>query len=75
MTPKELKKWRERNGYSQSQLAEILSVDVMTVSRWERGVRSIPSFLHLTLECLKVKRGGEPKTKGKKTEKKKEVKR
>ena len=72
MTPKELKKWRESSSYSQSQLAKVLGVNVMTISRWERGVRSIPSFLHLTLECLEEKRGGEFKVKGKK--KKREVK-
>lgn len=59
MMPVQLKKWRRENGYSQSQLAKVLDVDVMTVSRWERGVRSIPPFLHLALECLK-KRGSRP---------------
>ena len=43
----------------------------MTVSRWELGVREIPSFLHLALECLEMK-GGESK---KGTQKRKEVKR
>ena len=51
----ELKKWRERNRYSQAQLARVLGVDVMTVSRWERGVREIPSFLHLALAYLESK--------------------
>jgi hypothetical protein len=44
----------------------------LTVSRWERGVREIPSFLHLALRCLELE-GGEIKAKGKK--KTKEVKR
>jgi transcriptional regulator with XRE-family HTH domain len=64
MKQDELKKWRQRNGYSQRQLANVLSVDVMTVSRWERGVREIPSFLHLALSYLKL-RGEELKPKGK----------
>lgn len=72
MIPKELKAWRKRNGYSQSQLAKALSVATMTVSRWERGVREIPKFLHLALRCLELE-GGELKVKGKK--KRKEVKR
>jgi transcriptional regulator with XRE-family HTH domain len=54
MNRDELKKWRQRNGYSQGQLAKVLGVDVMTVSRWERGVREIPSFLHLALRCLEL---------------------
>jgi len=54
MTPIDLKEWRETNGYSQSGLAEALSVHIMTVSRWERGVREIPPFLHLALNCLEM---------------------
>jgi len=61
MTPKDLKKWREANGYSQSGLAEALSVHIMTVSRWERGVREIPSFLHLALTCLEMQAEGKIK--------------
>ena len=73
MKQNELKKWRSSNKYSQSQLARVLGVDVMTISRWERGTRKIPSFLHLALECLEMK-GGVIKVKGKKkTRKKKEV--
>lgn len=55
MKPKELKAWRAKNGYSQSQLARVLGVDTMTVSRWETGLREPPSFLHLALahlECM-----------------------
>jgi transcriptional regulator with XRE-family HTH domain len=58
MTPKDLKKWRRENGYSQSQLAGILGVAVQTVSRWENAARDIPSFLPLALKCI-PKRGGE----------------
>ena len=73
MTPQELKKWRKLNGYSQSQLAKALAVVPLTVSRWERGDREIPSFLHLALRCVELE-GGELKVKGKRTKKKKEVK-
>jgi len=72
MTPEELKAWRKKNGYSQGKLAKVLGVISLTVSRWERGVREIPSFLHLTLECLE-KKGGELKAKGKKKEKERKV--
>jgi transcriptional regulator with XRE-family HTH domain len=53
MAPKDLKKWREKNGYSQSQLARVLGVATQTISRWERGTRVIPPFLHLALNSLK----------------------
>jgi transcriptional regulator with XRE-family HTH domain len=70
MNSKELIKWRRRNNYSQSQLALALDVDVMTISRWERGIRKqIPSYLHLALECLEMK-GGIRLIKGKKNTKK-----
>ncbi len=52
MRPDELQAWRSRNSYSQSQLAKVLGVDVMTVSRWERGVCEVPPFLHLALAHL-----------------------
>ena len=52
MTPKQLQKWRKDNGYSQTQLANVLKVDKMTISRWERGVRVIPSFLRLALRSI-----------------------
>jgi transcriptional regulator with XRE-family HTH domain len=71
MTPTELQEWRKQNGYSQSQLARALDVDSMTVSRWERGVRKIPSFLHLALECALKKKGTKTKSK---TERERRVK-
>ena len=55
MKPKELKQWREANGYSQARLAKALSCHVVTVSRWENGAREIPSFLELTLAYLELK--------------------
>lgn len=54
MRPDELIAWRERNGYTQVTLAEVLGVHPMTVSRWERSVhrKEIPPFLRLALERL-----------------------
>lgn len=72
MTPEKLKIWRNKHGYSQGKLAKALKVIPLTISRWERGVREIPSFLHLALKWLELE-GGETKAKGKK--KTKEVKR
>ena len=60
MEGQDLKQWREKTGYSQGQLARILGVDVMTVSRWERGVMHIPSYLKWALAYLELK-GGELK--------------
>lgn len=67
MTPSQLIAWRNKNGYSQAQLAEVLAVDVMTISRWERDVRRIPPFLHLALECVEKKGGKSEVTKGTRT--------
>lgn len=52
MEADELKKRREQLGMTQDQLASALSVHVMTISRWERGERSIPSHLPLALETI-----------------------
>jgi len=52
MTPAELKTRRKEAGLSQAGLSALLGVDKMTVSRWERGVREIPPFLHLALSTL-----------------------
>jgi transcriptional regulator with XRE-family HTH domain len=55
MKSDELKNWRKRNGYTQKKLSTALGVAVMTVSRWETGLREIPSFLHLALSHLESK--------------------
>ena len=52
MTGAELKVWRERRELQQSELAELLGVHAMTVSKWERGVQAIPPFMELALETL-----------------------
>lgn len=55
MTGDDLKKWRERRGLNQTEMAQFLGVDQGTISRWEGGKREIPSFLHLALESIKKK--------------------
>jgi transcriptional regulator with XRE-family HTH domain len=52
MNPDELKDWRKSVGLTQVELAGHLGVEGLTVSRWERGDRAIPSFLPLALETI-----------------------
>jgi transcriptional regulator with XRE-family HTH domain len=56
MTPQELKDWRTAAHLTQGELAALLLVDHMTVSRWERGLRAVPPFLHLALKYLESQR-------------------
>jgi len=73
MTPSDLLKWRKKNGYTQIRLGKELGVTTITVYRWEKAMREIPSFLHLALNSLELKGGGEPQTKTKKGVSKKSV--
>jgi transcriptional regulator with XRE-family HTH domain len=66
MNPEELIEWRKRRGLNQVDLADKLNVTKACISRWESGHRKIPAFLHLALECLKVKKDSEHKTKERK---------
>jgi DNA-binding transcriptional regulator YiaG len=51
----DLKAWREQQSLSQEDLAELLGVHWMTVSRWEVVKHEIPPFLHLALETLSAR--------------------
>lgn len=48
-TPEGMRAWRHEQGLSQADIADALEVDVMTVSRWERGLRNIPRTVELAL--------------------------
>jgi DNA-binding XRE family transcriptional regulator len=52
MDKKSLKAWREGQGLTQRQLANLLGVSHMAVAFWEWGKRRIPPFLPLALEAL-----------------------
>jgi transcriptional regulator with XRE-family HTH domain len=52
VTARELLKWRKKNKCSQGILALILEVDIVTISRWERGVQKIPPFLRYALRYI-----------------------
>lgn len=56
MSSLDLKSRRVSLGLTQSQLARELEVDVITVSRWERGVRPIPRFIELAIEAIEARR-------------------
>ena len=50
-----MKAWREAHNLTQSQLARLLDVETLTISRWERGAtkRQAPGrLLELALESL-----------------------
>lgn len=49
MTPTDLYQRRRALGMKQIELAVVLGVHEITVSRWERGEVPIPPFLHLAL--------------------------
>ena len=63
MSGKELTAWIEASGYSRKELADLLGVSHVTLSRWEHGARRIPSLLRLALIGLetKMKKGKETK--------------
>lgn len=69
MKPDDLIAWRKKHKLTQAELAEMLRVTNVCISRWESGIRKIPAFLYITLKCLKVKKGGELKRKGRKKKK------
>lgn len=57
MTSADLKVARKKLGLSQRELAEVLGVDVGTISRWERGVQDPPKYVALALAELRRRHG------------------
>jgi transcriptional regulator with XRE-family HTH domain len=54
MDADELRGKRKALEMTQAQLAKALGVNIMTISRWERGLRSIPPHLSLALEAIEA---------------------
>lgn len=54
MTGKELQKTREALNYTRQEFADKLKITYTTVYRWERGLRSIPPYLELAIQSLKL---------------------
>jgi len=53
MEGNEMKKWRDEHGLTQRNLADLLGVDPITISRWERTEQKPPGYLlDLSLEAL-----------------------
>jgi DNA-binding XRE family transcriptional regulator len=50
----ELRTWRREHWLTQTELGALLSVDKMTVYRWESGQTEFPAYLSLALERLDV---------------------
>ena len=64
VTAAEFRKRRAQLAASQSQMARVLKVHTMTISKWERGVHDIPEPVALLLQRLKpadIKRLGKRK--------------
>ena len=60
MTREELTKWRKKHNLKQEELARILNVSRVCVTRWEHGTRQVPPFLHWALESIERHlKGGE----------------
>jgi DNA-binding XRE family transcriptional regulator len=60
MTREELIKWRKEHNLKQEDLARILNVSRVCITRWEYGTRKVPPFLHWALESISkhLKGGG-----------------
>jgi transcriptional regulator with XRE-family HTH domain len=82
MDSKELIKWCEKSGLTQRQLAKILGIHEVTLSRWIIGFSPIPNYLELALAELsrrldleseggKTNSGKEVRTDGSKDKRKK----
>ena len=54
MTPKDIKDWRGKVGYTQTDLADALGLSRQAVAHWEGRVRPVPPWLHLALVWIEM---------------------
>ena len=52
MKGRTLKRLRKRLGWKQAELAEVLGVHVISISRWETNAQAIPKVVALAVELL-----------------------
>jgi transcriptional regulator with XRE-family HTH domain len=53
MTPEEFKAERQRLGLTQAQLAKLIGLYPLTISKYERGDRAIPNPTAMLMRLLK----------------------
>lgn len=56
MEKEDLKKRRERLGFTQAEFAEKLGVAENTVWRYEKGATPIPKYMEFVLEALEARK-------------------
>jgi transcriptional regulator with XRE-family HTH domain len=52
MTPHELRAWRKAHDLNQIELADLLEVHAMSLSKWERGVHAVPRWVPRILATI-----------------------
>jgi len=63
MEGSELKRRREAMGYSQGEMARLMGVHSMTLSKWERDVLPVPLYIELALKTLEREKLAKPRSK------------
>lgn len=57
LSGQEIRAMREKLGYTEDELGEILGTDALTISEWESGLSqpALPGAVWLALECLEIR--------------------
>lgn len=56
MSPTDVERTRRELGLTQTELARLLGVHRVTVTRWETGIEKPPAMLSLAMEALAARR-------------------
>ncbi len=54
MTPNQFKEWRQRLGYSQARVAELLEMSRRQIGKYERGQAPIPKVVALACAAMSL---------------------